>query len=123
MDPAEATLTGQERGCPRRARAQLPPPANQAARSIGECESSRGATGGGFVAVPHTRTGYDTLTTLCDRYTNPGTGPNSPTCGRPGGSSDEGRSVKDFADVLERRRGGALDDRTHLDSRCVCNKP
>lgn len=29
-----------------------PPPANQAARSIGECGSSRGATGGGFVAVP-----------------------------------------------------------------------
>jgi hypothetical protein len=31
---------------------QPPPPANQAARSIGECGSSRGATGGGFVAVP-----------------------------------------------------------------------
>ena len=34
------------------ARCQPPPAANQAARSIGECGSSRGAVGGGFVAVP-----------------------------------------------------------------------
>lgn len=39
------------------ARAQPPPPANQAARSIGECGSSRGAAGGGFVAVPVTLIG------------------------------------------------------------------